>query len=92
MEPGTEVLSGRHSTAPWLRRAGDAIKKFFGPLEPAGAPGATRERASVPPCVWYGRAVFCLYLPEPFPQPVRPGREVNVAPGALDPRIGGRHG
>ena len=56
-------LVGR-SAAVRLRRAGVAIKEFFGPIEAAGS----RTRAAAPFCAWYGRAVFCMHWPEPQPR------------------------
>ena len=90
MEPGEDVVSIRHSASTWLSRAGMAIKKFFGPFEPATAPGASSKHACALTCVWYGRAMFCLYLPEPFPPPGSPGQEVGEVPRVLDAKWIGR--
>ncbi len=86
MEPGVDVVSGRRSAAAWLRRVGKAIKKFFGPIEPGGSPASSeaRRRVAGPTCVWYGRAMFCLYLPEPFPGPGSNAQEVREIRRDLD--------
>jgi hypothetical protein len=44
-----------------------AIKKFFGPLDPADPASSTssRTRTVAPFCVSYGRAVFCMHYPVP---------------------------
>ncbi len=59
------------SAAARLRRAGLAIKEFCGPLAAADvAAPTTSSKPAVPPfCVWHGRAVFCMYYPEPHPLP-----------------------
>ncbi len=86
MEPGEDVVSVAPSAAAWLRRADQAIRRFFGIFGPGGpsAPGAARKQASTPCCVWYGRAMFCLYLPEPFPHPGCTAQEVHKAQRVLD--------
>ena len=72
------------STAARLRRAGVAIKEFFGPLDPAhdAEPSGSRKHAVPPFCVWHGRAVFCMYYPEPQPLPEadegRPSRRTSL--------------
>lgn len=48
------------AVAATLRDARRAIARFLGPCGP-------RRRVSVPFCVSYGRAVFCLHLREPRP-------------------------
>ncbi len=67
MEPGADIVSVRNATAARLRRVGKAIRKFFGPFAPAETvePCAATRPARAACCVWYGRATFCLYLPEP---------------------------
>jgi hypothetical protein len=87
MQPRADLPSTRHRAAAWWHRAGKAIKKVLGPLEPTGAehPGTAGEPAFTPTCVWYGRAMFCLYLPEPFSQPARPGRSLHDPASTADP-------
>ena len=60
-----KVVSVRRSAAACFRRAGAAVRKFFGPFEPARTvrPARPNERVVAPFHVSYGRVVFCLYYP-----------------------------
>ena len=56
------VVSIRRSAAAWVRRAEQAVQKFFGPFEPE-TPGLRARpigRGVAPLGVWYGRSVFCF--------------------------------
>ena len=64
------VVPVLRSAATWLRHAGPAIKRFFGPFEPEqpGKPVGPNDRVHAPFCVSYGRVVFCLHYPKMRPQ------------------------
>ncbi len=49
-----------------VRRAGIAIRRFFGPSRVHDESRPKMPRA--PFCVWYGRAAFCLHFPDPRQQ------------------------
>ena len=53
------------SVARRMRRAGIAIRRFFGPLQADDERRPKMPRA--PFFVSYGRAAFCLHFPEPRP-------------------------
>ena len=62
MRPGSIWQSVARS----MRRAGIAIRRFCGPLRPDD--GSRPKMPRAPFFVSYGRAAFCLHLPEPRSQ------------------------
>jgi hypothetical protein len=79
MEQDMRVESAWRTATAWLHRAGRAVRRFFGPFEPADGPEAAglRKRRPAPFCVSYGRVVFRLHYPEPLPNDRRAAEEVR---------------
>ena len=65
-----------------LHHAQRAVRRLFGPLQPADAPEAAgpRKRRPAPFCVSYGRVVFRLHYPEPLPDDERAAEDARVDP------------
>ncbi len=62
------------AAAGW-HRAARAFREFVRSLE-AKPDSQRKDRLSMPPCVWYGRSVFCFHVPSStrLPKAVEQGR------------------
>jgi hypothetical protein len=77
------VKSIRSPAVSWLSRIRTVAENFFDGTSQAGmlAPTKQRDPLSGLRCVWYGRAMFCLYLPNVPAQAMHPLQTPLTAKG-----------